>query len=111
MDEFTAQVQDVENSLPAFLASPVVENKAYSHVESSFEPSMASSPAAWKDTEPNDVSAITGAQPYWSSPLGYTAPYYPMTQSYYSPYASPTPHNAATSQTHPFAYPSYPSFY
>ncbi|CAF3565046.1 unnamed protein product [Rotaria socialis] len=86
---------DEENLVPSFLASPPIDMQQFAANESSFDPSVTSSPAA----------------NYWAmpSPLSYTANnsvHYPFNDQFYY-----QPSGSSVYPNYPMSYTSFPSFY
>ncbi|CAF1276576.1 unnamed protein product, partial [Adineta steineri] len=91
-------VKDEENTIPSFLASPVMDMKPYSTTTNIFDPTVTSSPCSnyWPPTSPMSYGSINPS-------------YAPMSSHYYSTYDSPS--TTSVYPNYPLSYSPYTSFY
>jgi len=89
---------DEENTIPSFLASPVMDVKPFSMPDPVFDPTITSSPSPSYWPPPSSMSY---------APTNHSYP--PMASHYYSTYGSPT--NTSMYPNYPLSYSPYPSFY
>lgn len=107
--------KDEENTIPSFLASPVMDMKNLSIADPVFDPTVTSSPSPSKCNYlfslMYNILLILG---YWPPPsaMSYGSTNYsysPMANHYYSTYGSPT--TTSMYPSYPLSYSPYPSFY